>query len=1142
MAQNEASIDLFDQTDEEGLDIVATYAEWEDHITDSMHRRTHVVIHTDNKIITTQVADYERTEGNRLIHLTNATINGNPVKQKLDLTFTQITKLYPFGDKTPPLSVSQDDHDSFEVLNISYHNDQLSQVIANRAEEERNHQTLLDSYQNQWQDEEFENRVRSSTPTNWADSNEPELALSPVPSVETPTPPVRINTTMSSRRLPLLSDNKTVDEEYLRLIWQIERPDITFPMWCGLMNITSEMEKCKFVFGQSLHKTRLAKENPKERKRLFNSWKNTFQSHFQTFDEWYKPELEIIKTKPYILTSAYFMDLKQLHTEAQDHILNITDQSQVQHLIPDYYTWSHTLIRKHNLHFTDWLTSEKPKSSERNAMPQTATTLTQTPTLQPFLQLLEMNDQQLFDDYNQLHDYIIDPSDNSRLNMDRTLPTQDQFHPEGLLSNLHVPQYTHVPYGVLPTMKLNDLRKKTHIKHIIWSRLKTVQNSAFINNKPAYDKFVDTDKYNHLSPFIRAYRSQIIKRQKIEPALTSLHITQHINAHLWLKHEGGLQNITAHAFYDMFIRPLEFLITRGMTLHHQMVLACHNYIERHNLFRNIIEMAGFQITDPIPADVHMVFQELTRVRHLDPYALIDVSEHVTNPFHLLDAIPLTPDRPSRIPTPQINPEDFSETGIYKNFKPSLMTPLPNKILNLFPNLSGTNISFSDHMRLHQEMCKQYNTHLKQQRLASHTSNKFNTRYVTPHVSFSEVVHTDTQEQQQLHLPQAEARKVYPTPTPPPRLNRPTPQSATGEESMSMIAHSIKEYKDKQIQQLQREQQQQKVQSRRQSKQHQQFTQEEEQISTPTDQLLTLNQFQTMQQFQAQATQKANKIKQIPEITILNRPTNQQGQPQHGLLQLQQQSELPSLLVPQITRINLDGAAENNVEFFKPDWILNQRHEEKQRQILIGEVLWTASSHERTPQTARESHSAKSISERLVKNVHLNNHARYKTITYYRQFPVDGAISHHTAKIGYLEDRHPGEQIYVEIETLQEVTTKKYAPLSQAIVFPPHIFHRFISVLHECSDITLAPRVHDVTQQNDHLLNKSFRVANFLLVIDVKVVRNKDKSDRFTFIRVINQQEPSIFPNAEISFPWFQTYEVVAACKSLHSELIENHLL
>jgi hypothetical protein len=69
----------------------------------------------------------------------------------------------------------------------------------------------------------------------------------------------------------------------------------------------------------------------------------------------------------------------------------------------------------------------------------------------------------------------------------------------------------------------------------------------------------------------------------IEPAITSLQAAQHIRAHEHLRHLGGLANITEHEFYDLFLGHLEFMVTRGMPMHHQLLAVAHNYNARLKL-------------------------------------------------------------------------------------------------------------------------------------------------------------------------------------------------------------------------------------------------------------------------------------------------------------------------------------------------------------------------------------------------------------------------------------------------------------------------------------------------------------------------------------------------------------------------------
>jgi hypothetical protein len=61
----------------------------------------------------------------------------------------------------------------------------------------------------------------------------------------------------------------------------------------------------------------------------------------------------------------------------------------------------------------------------------------------------------------------------------------------------------------------------------------------------------------------------------------------------------------------------------------------------------------------------------------------------------------------------IKMSDFQEGGRIFQYTPNKYVPLPDAILEKFPELSGTKISIIDHHRLHQDVITTYQTHLKQ---------------------------------------------------------------------------------------------------------------------------------------------------------------------------------------------------------------------------------------------------------------------------------------------------------------------------------------------------------------------------------------------------------------------------------------------
>lgn len=73
------------------------------------------------------------------------------------------------------------------------------------------------------------------------------------------------------------------------------------------------------------------------------------------------------------------------------------------------------------------------------------------------------------------------------------------------------------------------------------------------------------------------------------------------------------------------------------------------------------------------------------------------------------------------------------------------------------------------------------------------------------------------------------------------------------------------------------------------------------------------------------------------------------------------------------------------------------------------------------------------------------------------------------------------------------------------------------------------------------LDKRFFMSNYVLRITIRMARNDKGADRYTFMTLASENQ-SWFPTTQITFPWFKTCEVIAACRSLHLEMIRNNLI
>ncbi len=128
------------------------------------------------------------------------------------------------------------------------------------------------------------------------------------------------------------------------------------------------------------------------------------------------------------------------------------------------------------------------------------------------------------------------------LQQQQTFPTQEQCYPHVKISLVFMAHYVNVPYNLMSSMKLYDIQTYAHARHIVWSRMNTTWHSAHINNSSNFDHFTQQHHFTHVWPFMMIYLHQ--EKFNIEPEITSLQATQHIQAYNHLPNLGSLANIT----------------------------------------------------------------------------------------------------------------------------------------------------------------------------------------------------------------------------------------------------------------------------------------------------------------------------------------------------------------------------------------------------------------------------------------------------------------------------------------------------------------------------------------------------------------------------------------------------------------------
>ena len=609
-------------------------------------------------------------------------------------------------------------------------------------------------------------------------------------------------------------------------------------------------------------------------------------------------------------------------------------------------------------------------------------------------------------------------------------------------------------------------------------------------------------------------------------------------------------------------------------MHHQILAAAHSYNARFNLFRNLIELAGFQITEPMPSDVHTVFQELSRVRHLDPFDLTDSRNHITNPLSRTDAMPTALDRRfTKSTSAAIKMSDFQEGGRILQYTPSKYVPLPDAILEKFPELSGTKISIIDHHRLHQDVLTTYQTHLKQQQQKPKpaqrhqrpapkppTSQPSTTPTPSTMKSFADAAASMLTKQEPLSpQPTLRGRPDHRVPRqaqhPPPEVveseRRKNPQAPHFWETETNITNEIEEWNKRQNEQLQgQHSQQQSPNISQQSTSHQS----------------TQSIFQTQHNFASLEPQLFPEHYQpdVPQSELWRYNPNMQLTPpslQPPWTHLQPMSQQPQhaptgqVQPPYIVPVNkflqqdpqlLHLVAKPNIEFVKPEWMLAHMKTEspKTQPIYPGSFLWPANSVYHVPESVKQGHSAASISRHMLKTIGQSQAARYQSLPSFRQIPLDGIFAAFTLKMNYV-NQQSGEiediQILVEENQYKPKHSSTQITRKTSIKFPASIFHRFTRFLEEFSEIPVQPRLNDMTSETECILTKTSRIATLTFTLSVRILRRAQESDRMIHIHVQGPPELNQ-PDNEIYFPWFQLYELVLASKDLYNELYENNYI
>ena len=185
-------------------------------------------------------------------------------------------------------------------------------------------------------------------------------------------------------------------------------------------------------------------------------------------------------------------------------------------------------------------------------------------------------------------------------------------------------------------------------------------------------------------------------------------MVQHLKAHIYCEQQGGPEKLERAEFYDLFLRPLEFMCGQGMPLHTLLMESVNNYASRCNLIKLLLETAGFSIFDGMKIQPHAAYAELTRTRHIPGKYLTPHTIRDSPPLQRMEAMPrITYIRHTRPISGAVEPGDFAPEGRFHNITPHALIPLPDQVLDQFKKLGGRHMPFCDEFALHTNFLRQY---------------------------------------------------------------------------------------------------------------------------------------------------------------------------------------------------------------------------------------------------------------------------------------------------------------------------------------------------------------------------------------------------------------------------------------------------
>ena len=454
-----------------------------------------------------------------------------------------------------------------------------------------------------------------------------------------------------------------IDVLFIDQLRELEAPNLSFMQFCLYKNYIHKIVTSGQKLGFPTYYKQAIQNDDLEIIEAFVIWKKTFWKHKTPFDHWFlesRPKEEIDKT---VAQNTEIM-------KAMEAAINTTSIPNSPHLpFPTIQNlkraWSATYSVSHNLKFETWL-----RETEENKF--------------SFGPYESDNNIESFFIYNNK----TIPTSKHNLIKSITSYTHQQtlFHLQQSLDNnsmwtldwekYYIPPYPIIPYGLREDFNIVDLMEDNNSRHCAWRMIR----DAYVTKITTEQKKI-YKKYKTI-PLMNMYKrsKDRICINPNEIPLPYYILNQHIQAHKYLQSVRSSGRLANFEFYDLFVRPIEFLFSIGMPLHQLLTKAADDYSSRLELFRETLHITGFKYTDTFQCSPNDLFKELSKMRHLTPADLLPRLDHqiISTPVARASPLPVYPHK---------NPQDLPEIPVtyfeadqkLENYRPHPYFPLPEHV-------------------------------------------------------------------------------------------------------------------------------------------------------------------------------------------------------------------------------------------------------------------------------------------------------------------------------------------------------------------------------------------------------------------------------------------------------------------------------